>query len=235
MVYDYGCWMPGDGSLQEWLDAHQGPRQASDSRFVQYYIGVDLGRKRDPSTVVVVEAQYTAAGTAFYLGRQIKRFRLSMLYTDVASKLKKLDQQLRAWSAKDGKQASIIYLLDSGGVGEGVSELVTAALPEATIFKCYLTGGYQHSIDGFEIRVPKSQMVSALVAVFDANRISLPAGAREIDAMLDELSNYAIHISEEGRDVYGARVSKHDDLVCALGLAVWYAEHDGYAPGPMIW
>jgi hypothetical protein len=43
--------------------------------------------------------------------------------------------------------------------------------------------------------------------------------------MIEELLNYEIHVSEEGRDQYGAfKIGSHDDLVTALGLACWYAE-----------
>ena len=34
---------------------------------------------------------------------------------------------------------------------------------------------------------------------------------------------------------YGARVGKFDDLVSALGLAIFYAENEGVTLGPMIW
>jgi hypothetical protein len=55
--------------------------------------------------------------------------------------------------------------------------------------------------------------------------VKLPKSSKEIEAMVEELLNYKIHVSEEGHDRYGAfKIGIHDDLVTALGLACWYAE-----------
>jgi hypothetical protein len=105
-------------------------------------------------------------------------------------------------------------------------EMIIKALPNADIRKCYLTGGINPSDDGIQIKLPKTQMASTLVALFDDGRVKLPKTSKEIEAMVEELLNYEIHVSEEGHDQYGAfKIGTHDDMVTALGLACWYAEH----------
>ncbi|MGA2885786.1 MAG: hypothetical protein ABSE80_11595 [Halobacteriota archaeon] len=47
--------------------------------------------------------------------------------------------------------------------------------------------------------------------------MKVPKSSKEIEAMVEELLNYKIHVSEEGHDQYGAfKIGSHDDLVCAL-------------------
>jgi len=44
---------------------------------------------------------------------------------------------------------------------------------------------------------------------------------REINAMIEELQNYEIHVSEMGADQFGAfKTGSHDDLVTALALEI---------------
>jgi hypothetical protein len=227
-------WFPGDNeSLQSWIDERQ--ERPGSNAYVRWFCGVDLGKRYDPSTVAIIEVQYQPR---HYFVKYLKRFTLRMLYTDVATQLARINAGLKKEAARLGKRDSITWLLDSTGVGEPVAELVTTAMPLADIKKVYLTGGYNATTspdDYNEIRLPKSQMVSTLVAAFDAKVIYLTKRSREIDSVIDELRNYEIKVSEEGRESYNAAPMKHDDLVCALGLAVWGAESDNYSGGPMIW
>ena len=60
-------------------------------------------------------------------------------------------------------------------------------------------------------------MASNLVAIFDEGLVKVPKSSKEIEAMVEELLNYEIHVSEEGHDQYGAlKIGSHDDLVWPL-------------------
>ncbi|MFZ0011275.1 MAG: hypothetical protein WAL97_05150 [Halobacteriota archaeon] len=232
------AWFPNDPenpqSLQSWIEE----RQPRNSNYIRWFCGVDLGKRYDPSTVAIIEVQYDK-GQRRYFVRYLHRFTLRMLYSDVATQLARLDEFLKAKAVEQRKKDSITWVLDTTGVGESVAELVETAMPLADIKKVYITGGIKATVasDNYnEIHLPKSQLVSTLVAAFDAKIIYLTRDSREIDAIIDELRNYEIHVSENaGRETYGAKVGKHDDLITALGLAIWAAEEEGYTGGPMIW
>ena len=57
-------------------------------------------------------------------------------------------------------------------------EMIINALPHADIRKCYLTGGINPSDDGIQIKLPKTQMASTLVALFDDGRVPAHRPAR---------------------------------------------------------
>ncbi|MGZ4913883.1 MAG: hypothetical protein ACXV3T_03050 [Halobacteriota archaeon] len=66
-------------------------------------------------------------------------------------------------------------------------------------------------------------MVSILNAAFDSNHIFLTKRSKMIDAVINELENFEMRISDDGRDHFGAfKTGAHDDLLCALGIAAWY-------------
>jgi hypothetical protein len=73
------------------------------------------------------------------------------------------------------------------------------------------------------------------MAAFDSKTIRMTRRSKEFDAVVDELTNFEIHISEAGRDSYYAAPSKHDDLVVALSLAVAFAYMDGDSSVPIYW
>lgn len=232
MVYDSNTWMPGDGSLQTWLDAHQEPK------YIHYFCGVDLGgRKRDPSTLAIIEVQY-GPGCRTYAVSYLKRFTISMLFSDIATKLAKTDQRLKEIAAEKHKEAIISYILDASGLGSPICELVEKALPLADIKRVYITGGINTTEgSGYnEYHVPKGQLISGLVAAFDSKTIYMSRHSKEIDQIVRELAEFEIHISDSGRDTFDDRgKGHHSDLVIALALAVWAADYDGYSGGPMVW
>lgn len=253
-------WFPGDGPFEDFVrEVEEGKRALERQKLIErgitppkappraaghisYVVGVDIGQRVDPTAIAVVETRYDAQERGYYIVRFPKRFRLGLLYSDVAKRIARLDTKLREDAAKEGLEAWISYILDATGVGQGPSEQIVQALNAqsyADVYRCYLTGGINAIVDDeiMQIKLPKTQLVSSLVSVFDADRIELPAGSKEIDAMINELLNFEIRVSDEGKDAFGAfKVGAHDDLVTALGLAVWFGEN---APppyyGPMIW
>jgi phage FluMu gp28-like protein len=226
--------MPGDGSLQQWLDAHQG----KESEYIHYFCGCDLGRKRDPSTLAIIEVQYTGSGR-LYVVSYLKRFTLSMYYSDISAKLAKTDESLKRIAAKKGKKASNTFILDATGLGAPICELVEKKLgSNADLKRVYITGGI-NTTEGSEYNeyhVPKGQLISGLMAAFDSKSIYMTRRSNEIGQIKTELAEFQIHITEAGRDHFDDRgKGHHSDLVIALALAVWAADFDGYTGGPLIW
>ncbi len=41
-------------------------------------------------------------------------------------------------------------------------------------------------------------------------------------ALMGELRAFRVRFTAKGRDIYGARLGKNDDLVMAVALAVWF-------------
>src|SRR5260221_2925354 len=99
----------------------------------------------------------------------------------------------------------------------------------------FVRGGYEGTGDV----LGKAYLVSRLQALaqMDPPLLKLPPRDAEAEAMMQELKDYRIKVTEDANDKYGAfAVAAHDDLVTAVGLAC--IEDPGFysvQAGPNIW
>ena len=70
--------------------------------------------------------------------------------------------------------------------------------------------------------VPKTELISNLDALLHTGMLKIAAELREAPALAEELQDFRRHVSEAGRNSYGARMGAHDDLVLSLALAAWW-------------
>jgi len=177
-------------------------------------VGVDIGQKRDPTALAVIECEWRDTGSQdYYLTRHLERLPLGTPYPAVAQRLADVvaDVQERGGDPR-------VYV-DATGVGLPVVDLLTAA--GVTITPVYFTHGDRRTIkDDGSISLGKAWLVSRLQALLQTGRILLPR-TPPAAALAKELQDYEIKVSENANDQYRAfRVGSHDDLVTALGLAV---------------
>ncbi len=90
-----------------------------------------------------------------------------------------------------------------------------------------ITGGRRMNIGARGVTVPKRVLVQTLQAAFTSGRLKVAKGLPLADALLDELAAFQEKITARGHDTYAAASGKHDDLVLAVALAVWFAEVRG--------
>jgi hypothetical protein len=144
------------------------------------------------------------------------------------------------------RTASLI--VDFTGVGRGIFDmLVDAGLSPVGIT---LTGGFHANWSGDTATVPKSTLVSKLVARLHAGELFVHESLRDWPVLRRELLNFRPEITRGGTETWNARSGEHDDLVLSLGLAVWYLsgarpfsgfmeyarqELHGQAPGGPTW
>lgn len=195
------------------------------------YVSVDIGKKTDFTAVSIIEPyeplKQRDDGRDVYDVSFIQRIPLDTPYPKVAKGLARLDKKLR----KTKEFEYIYWIFDSGGVGESVTDMVVDLLPNSDIYRCYLTGG-QYPNFNFEtnsVSLPKTQMASTLIMLFESDRIEISGGAddyfEELEALRDELYNFELRISPNKVDQWGAfKYSKHDDLAVSLGMGGWLAE-----------
>lgn len=183
-------------------------------------IGVDIGQKRDPTAIAVVEEEMRDERT-HYLTRHLERLPLGTPYPDVARRVGEIAARLRDRSRarqRIGQQFSVTIYVDATGVGTPIVDLMRE-YGESPI-PVYFTHGDRRTEEHDRVSLGKGWLVSRLQALFQAGRIHLPATGEAV-AMRQELIDYEIRVNEKANDIYGAfRTGSHDDLVTAYGLAV---------------
>jgi len=193
------------------------------------FIGVDIGQKRDPTAVAVVEAFKERVGDGWpvytFETRHLERLPLNTDYPSVASRIVEIAERIRARQLPVNlKPPRITIIVDATGVGAPVVDLLRQRLYGTSITLTEATFTHGDRLNGktgqAKMSVGKAYLVSRMQALFQTGRIKLPKGHSEAAALTDELMNYEIKIDENANDRYGAfKTGKHDDLVTALGLS----------------
>lgn len=177
-------------------------------------IGVDLGQRRDPTALAVVERE--PRGEAIHHAvRHLERLPLGTPYPRVAARVAEV-----ARGVEQRTRTRPRLYVDATGVGTPVVDVLRAAPVRALIVPVYFTHGDRRSERQGEVRLGKAWLVSRLQVLLQAGLLHLPRSP-EAEALREELLGYEIRVSADANDTYGAfRVGAHDDLVTALGLAV---------------
>ena len=225
-------------------------------------IGVDIGQKRDPTAIAVIEKEerlsgrtktvtrtiynrvdyaVLGAGSSFvtnllnphdegqevtgqepimethYITRHLERLPLGTPYPQVSKRLVEVVERV---TEKAGQEPDIF--LDATGVGLPVVDLIRAGGIKGRLHPVYFVHGDRLARNEGQLTLGKAYLVSRLQTLLQGVRIHLPR-TPEAEALAKELLDYEIHVDEHANDTYGAfKVGTHDDLVTALGLAVFY-------------
>lgn len=123
---------------------------------------------------------------------------------------------------------------DATGVGAPVVDLFKQQLPRIPLYAITITSGATVTGTGQHPHVPKRDLITTSAVILEQRRLQIASRLPEA-TLVDELLAYRRTTSETGYDSYGAAAGSHDDLVLAVSLALWTAEHKPppypYRPG----
>ena len=113
-------------------------------------------------------------------------------------------------------------VIDESGVGRAVGDMFTEAGLRAV--RVAITAGTDAvKRDGLRWSVAKSLLISAMDAKLHAGELRFAAELGEAHALAEELRDFRRHVGAAGRATYQARTGRHDDLVLAVAIALWWA------------
>lgn len=192
-------------------------------------IGVDFGKQRDPTAIVVVEGiKVDRPGLRPAWRFEVRHMQRLVLGTDYLAVGRRIAEVVRNIEARPVplimSPPSIQLVLDSSGVGVPGVDIVRDALHGSRARLTAVTfspGETLNCKSSREWTVGKGFLLKRLQALLQMERIKLPANHPEAAAMARELQDYEIKLDPDGDMKTGAfRVGSHDDLATALGLAV---------------
>ncbi len=184
-------------------------------------LGIDLGKQRDHSAVALLERSYEG-GKNYYDLTFLERLPLGSSYTAQVEHIKGLHDRL----VDQGRDVALV--VDRGGVGEGVVDLIRSAKLEPVCI--YMTPGHKMTRDGSSYNVPKKDIVTAVRVLMEGNRLKIHAGLPYARLLISELEGFNYEINARGYTTFGNdvgvlwREAQHDDLVLSVAFAVWYGE-----------
>lgn len=113
-------------------------------------------------------------------------------------------------------------VVDMTGVGRPVVDMFRRAglHPKGVT----ITAGDTESHSGDDYRVSKLLLVSRLQAMLHAGELRIASKMTEAKTLANELQDFRATYSEStGYARFGAREGKHDDLVLAVAIGIWWA------------
>ena len=184
-----------------------------------YYLGLDLGQKKDHTAFAVVERidhRRAFQGTEFekLLVRYVERMPLGMPYPKIVERVRYLVQgaELRGDCA---------LAVDATGLGAPVVDMLRAARLGCDVAAVAITGGERGAGNG---SVPKRDLMAEVLLLLESGQLKI-GKLKEGGRLMRELADIRMSISGSGGMRMGAEgYGEHDDLVIALALACWRAK-----------
>ncbi len=187
-----------------------------------FHIGLDLGQRQDFCALAIVECipaqpahwlhPRSAQPAQFHL-RYLERFPLRTPYLAVIKRLRELTNHPEI-------AHRCRLSVDASGLGEPVfAQFRSAELP-CPLNAVSITGGEQVHPRDFGDNVPKRDLMAAIHVVLEEEQLQIAASLPETRRLVEEMMN--LHPGRNSRH--------HDDLVIALGLALWQARRPEIGP-----
>jgi hypothetical protein len=221
----------------------------------EFFLGLDLGQASDFSALCVVEVVPIATGRTRiavdgrsvpgsrphewiyeraerevpvtedrYDVRELRRWQLGSSYPQIVRDVAGLLEREPLCSAET------TLAVDYTGVGRPVVDLFRQAELRAHLVPVTITGGDTPIKDGDAWRTPKRDLVGCAQVLLQNRRLRIAPALAEAATLVAELQAFQVKLSPAGHDSYGAwREGAHDDVLLAVALACWVAEH-GRAP-----
>ena len=178
-----------------------------------FYLGLDLGQRRDPSAIAVVERGRDQR----LLVRHLERIPLGTSYPRVVSRVKEI-------LALDELCGRCSVAADATGVGAPVMDMLRDARLGAEIASVTITSGERESQSGQTWNVPKRDLMAGLQVLLERDELRIAEKLRDAGALMRELMIVRTKRKENGRERMGADgYGEHDDLAIALALGCWRA------------
>lgn len=183
----------------------------------RYFIGLDLGQKKDYTALAILERHGEGAQAVFNV-RHLHRYELGTSYPTIVANMSTLLARPEL-----GKRPMLA--IDGTGCGAAVVDMFKQAKLGATLWPVLITGGDAESQEGGVYRVPKRDLVGLVQVGLQASRLNIVPTLTDAPALKTELENFQVKINEHAHDSYGAwREGAHDDLVLAVALALWVGD-----------
>jgi hypothetical protein len=182
----------------------------------RFTLGLDLGQAQDYSALVIVEGDVQEGQITHYDVPHIQRWPLGTPYPKIVSDVATMMQLPQL--------AECALVVDATGVGRPVVDMFVAAGCEPK--GVMITGGNHATQDpdtGYW-HIPKKELVSTVQVALQSSALHIARALPEAATLTEELLNFQVKITTAANEQYGKwRSGKHDDLVLALALALWYA------------
>jgi hypothetical protein len=217
------------------------PQAAVEGRWT---VGLDLGQSADYSSVAVLEripgpdelAEDPASiplyrapnGCMIPIRDPKKKPRLDTFHVRhlgrwvLGTPYPQVIDDVKAMTLRSELAGGVSLVMDETGCGRPVLDL--ARERGLKPIGMTISAGYIVTRDANGVNVPKRDIVSNMVTLFQTRRLRIARELEFAEVLTKELLSFKIKVTAAGNDSFEAwRERDHDDLVLAVGIAAWFA------------
>jgi hypothetical protein len=194
----------------------------------RYILSLDPGKESDPAALAAVERimdpeRISSRNRPNLYLRGLQQWALGTPYP-------KLVRDVCEFLRQPPFKGQCQILVDRTGVGNAVVDIFhEQEVDGARVRPIEITysGGDRPSGGGHKWTVPKRDLVVAMEVQLQNGRLIFPDDSALKDEFQKQLMNFKMKKNQKtGRDAYeAAKSSDHDDLVCSVAVASWWARH----------
>jgi hypothetical protein len=196
----------------------------------RFIVGLDIGKSVDPTAICILHHKIVGLDKyTNYLKKGFSKQHASESFHVVHLERLPLHtpypqqvHHVKALLSRPPLSERTPLIMDDTGVGRPIGgQFIEGGLRPKRVT---ITAGLevtQHSGDTWH--VPKSYLISNMESRIHSGELQVALELKEAGPLRDELADFERHVSDSGRTTWGARVGKHDDIVLACSLAVWWA------------
>ncbi len=200
--------------------------------YKHYIVGVSIGNMSQPTAIAIIEQETRARGnweieaTGLRL-RHLERISLDMRYPAMVDHIDGLINKLKEHEQSDETD----LIIDTTGTGSSVGNLIkeSGLKPISVIITA---GSGESETEHQNWRVSKAELVGGLQVALQSDRIDMAAELDLVPVLVKELQSFKMRTPTiNDNDPESWREGQFDDLVFAVGLALWRtSKHTPYPP-----
>jgi hypothetical protein len=188
---------------------------------VIFYVGLDLGKRRDYSAIVVVERREAYAGTihARFVGlwvRHVERLPLGTPYPRVVERVREI---VNSYEIRYSRS----LIVDATGVGAAVVDQLKQAGLGCEITPVTITGGERAHSHAGGWNIPKQDLMAVVQVLLQSGELKIAKEMKGARMLKRELMDVQARMHGGTLRLGAEGAGQHDDLVIALALAAWKA------------
>lgn len=195
----------------------------------KWLIGLDIGQSSDHTAFLLAERVMRELQSNIlkpevlieqrYRLRAIERAKLNTEYLRIV-------ERVRDATVSESLRGDVDVLMDATGQGQVVVELMQKADVQALYPVQFVSGDSVSPPDRNcnRWRVGKLLLMQTLAVTLEQDRIDIPKGLPNAELLTAELRNVLYRKTSSNNFKIEAPPGKHDDLVMALALLVWWGE-----------
>jgi hypothetical protein len=193
----------------------------------EFFIGLDLGQRRDRTAFVVLEVADIASkhlsAVTFAPERSIRRTVRHLERVPVGTPYPEVVERAIRIADRLARAAPTSLIVDATGGGIPVADSLRKPSAKWRLAPVIINAGYRDTyVDGFW-RVSKQDLIGRLQLAFDFGEFQIEPSLSETETLVQELTAMRGFERKRGRTIE-APGTAHDDLALALALAWWGVE-----------